>query len=134
MKNIFFFLLLIFSISVFGQTSQQTKKSIKITQKNFLAKKGYSLRLKEVTSDSRCPEGLYCIWAGEVQIVVLVYKGKKIVEETKITVSPNNNEQAINFFAKYYTKNKIKSVYVFPTPIKDKVLDKKAYHLQINFE
>ena len=57
-----------------------------------------------------------------------------MVEETKLTVSPNNNEEAINFFAKYYTKNKIKSVYVFPTPIKDKVLDKKAYHLQINFE
>ncbi|MEO8233897.1 MAG: hypothetical protein ABI549_00655 [Flavobacterium sp.] len=132
MKNIFFFFLLIFSISVFAQESKQ--KPIKITQKNCLAKKGYSFRLKEVNSDSRCPQGVQCIWAGEVQMVILVYKDKKIVEEMKITVSPNNNEQAINFFAKYYTKNKIKSVYVFPFPIKDKILDKSTYRLEINFE
>jgi hypothetical protein len=132
MKNIFFFFLLIFSISVFAQESKQ--KPIKITQKNCLAKKGYSFRLKEVISDSRCPQGVQCIWAGEVQMVILVYKDKKIVEETKLTVSPNNNEEAINFFAKYYTKNKIKSIYVFPFPIKDKVLDKKTYHLEISFE
>ena len=132
MKNIFFFFLLIFSISVFAQESKQ--KPVKITQKNCLAKKGYSFRLKEVTSDSRCPEGVQCIWAGEVQMVILVYKDKKIVEETKLTVSPNNNEEAISFFTKYDTKNKIKSIYVLPSPIKDKILDRKAYHLEINFE
>jgi formylmethanofuran:tetrahydromethanopterin formyltransferase len=131
MKNIFFFFLLIFSISVFAQESKQ--KPVKITQKNCLAKKVYSFRLKEVVSDSRCPEGVQCIWAGEVQLVILVYKDKKLVEETKITVSPNKNEEAISFFAKYYAGNKIESIYVFPFPIKDKVLDKKAYHLEINF-
>ncbi|WP_394759524.1 hypothetical protein [Flavobacterium sp.] len=131
MKNIFFFFLLIFSISVFAQESKQ--KSIKITQKNCLAKKGYSFRLKEVTSDSRCPQGVQCIWAGEVQLVVLVYKDKKMVEETKLTVSPNNNEEAINFFAKYYPTKKIESVYVLPFPIHKKILDKKDYHLVVNF-
>ncbi|SFA99272.1 hypothetical protein SAMN05660845_1197 [Flavobacterium swingsii] len=132
MKNIFFSLLLIFSTSVFGQESQQ--KPIKISYKNCLAKKGYSFRLKEVTSDSRCPEGVQCIWAGEVQTVILVYKDKKLVEETKLTVSPNNNEEVIDFFAKYYAKKKIESIYVFPFPIKDKVLDKKEYRLEISFE
>jgi hypothetical protein len=70
MKNIFFFFLLIFSISVFAQESKQ--KPIKITQKNCLAKKGYSFRLKEVISDSRCPEGTQCIWAGEVKTLIVV--------------------------------------------------------------
>jgi hypothetical protein len=132
MKNIFFFFLLIFSISVFAQESKQ--KTIKITQKNCLAKKGYSFRLKEVTSDSRCPQGVQCIWAGEVQTLILVYKDKKLVEETKLTVSPNNNEEAINFFSTYYPNKKIASIYVFPFPIKDTVLDKKQYRLEINFE
>ena len=132
MKNIFFFFLLIFSISVFAQESKQ--KSIKITQKNCLTKKGYSFRLKEVISDSRCPEGTQCIWAGEVQTLILVYKDKKLVEETKLTVSPNNNEEAINFFSTYYANKKIASIYVFPFPIKDTVLDKKQYRLEINFE
>ena len=134
MKNIFFFLLLIFSTSFFGQESQQTKKPIKISYKNCLAKKGYSFRLKEITSDSRCPEGVQCIWAGEVHLIVLVYKDKKMVEETKLTLSPNNNEEAINFFTKYDTKNKIKSIYVFPFPIKDKILDKKQCYLEVDFE
>lgn len=132
MKNIFFFFLLIFSISVFAQESKQ--KTIKITQKNCLAKKGYSFRLKEVISDSRCPQGIQCIWAGEVQTLILVYKDKKLVEETKLTVSPNNNEEAINFFSTYYPNKKIASIYVFPFPIKDTVLDKKQYRLEINFE
>lgn len=132
MKNIFFFFLLIFSISVFAQESKQ--KTIKITQKNCLTKKGYSFRLKEVISDSRCPEGTQCIWAGEVQTLILVYKDKKLVEETKLTVSPNNNEEAINFFSTYYPNKKIASIYVFPFPIKDTVLDKKQYRLEINFE
>ena len=134
MKNIFFFLVLIFSVSVFGQESQQNEKTIKITQNNCLAKEGYSFQLKEVSSDSRCPEGVQCIWAGEVRLIILVYNDKKMIEETKLTVSPNNNEEAINFFTKYYPKNKIKSIYVFPFPIKEKVLDKKTYHLEINFE
>ena len=132
MKNIFFFFLLIFSISVFAQDSQQ--KSVKITQKNCLAKKGYSFRLKEVISDSRCPEGVQCIWAGEVQTIISDYKDKKLIEETKITVSPNKNDEAINFFTKYYTTKKIESIYVFPYPIKDKILDKKQYYLEIGFE
>ena len=132
MKKTLFFFLLIFSISVFAQESKQ--KPVKITQKNCLAKKGYSFRLKEVTSDSRCPEGVQCIWAGEVQTVILVYKDKKMLEETKLTVSPNNNEEAIKFFTKYYVGKKIKAIYVLPFPIKDKILDKKQYHLEINFD
>jgi hypothetical protein len=132
MKNIFFLFLLIFNVSVFAQESKQNP--IKISYKSCLTKKGYSFRLKEVTSDSRCPEGVQCIWAGEVQTVISVYKDKKLVEEKKLTVTPNNNEEAINFFTKYYTKKKIESIYVFPFPIKEKVLDKKEYRLEINFE
>jgi hypothetical protein len=32
--------------------------------------KGFTLVLKEVVSDSRCPEGLNCIWAGEVTVLI----------------------------------------------------------------
>lgn len=134
MKNLILLFLLIFSFSVFAQESKQTQKPVKITQKKCITRKGYCLRLKEVTSDSRCPQGVQCIWAGEVQLIVLVYKDKKLVEETKLTASPNNNEETIAFFAKYYPKKKVKSVYVLPFPIYEKVLDRKDYHLVINFE
>jgi hypothetical protein len=43
--------------------------------------KGFTLVLKEVVSDSRCPEGLNCIWAGEVTVVLSVYKDSKLVED-----------------------------------------------------
>ena len=132
MKNSFLLFFLLFSFSVFAQESLQ--KQIKITQKKSLVRKGYSFQLKEVTSDSRCPQGTQCIWAGEVQTVILVYKDKKKVEETKLTISPNNNDEAIAFFKKYYPKKNSKSVAVFPFPIKDKKTNPSAYYLEITFE
>ena len=132
MKNSFLLLFLLFSFSVFAQESLQ--KQIKITQKKSLVRKGYSFQLKEVTSDSRCPQGTQCIWAGEVQTVILVYKDKKKVEETKLTISPNNNDEAIAFFKKYYPKKNSKSVTIFPFPKKKKKTNPSAYYLEITFE
>jgi hypothetical protein len=58
-----------------------------------MKRSGYTLVLKEVTSDSRCPQGLNCIWAGEAQVIVSVYNNKKLVEDV-----------AISFLLKWYLK------------------------------
>lgn len=39
-----------------------------------------TLKFKEVISDSRCPEGVTCVWAGEVKILAEVYEGDEKIE------------------------------------------------------
>jgi hypothetical protein len=39
--------------------------------------KGFT-SFKEVVSDSRCPEGLNCIWAGEVTVVLGIQDSKLV--------------------------------------------------------
>jgi hypothetical protein len=54
-----------------------------------MKRSGLHLVLKEVTSDSRCPQGLNCIWAGEAQVIVLCII-IKLVEDVAISFSPSN--------------------------------------------
>jgi hypothetical protein len=74
MKNIILIVTVIYSISFYAQTE------IKITTKKCIPKKGYYLQLKNVWDDSRCPEGVNCVWAGEVSVSIKVYNEKKFIE------------------------------------------------------
>ena len=73
MKKLLTLALLFFSFSFYAQNE------IKVTSKKCLPKKGYHVRLKSCFDDSRCPEGVNCIWAGEVSIVVEVYKDLSLI-------------------------------------------------------
>ncbi len=121
MKKLFLFLTIICSISFYAQST------IKITTKKCVPKKGFHLRLKAVFDDSRCPENVQCIWAGEVSSIIEVYKDKKLVEEKDITFNTINRVENIKWFEKYLSK-KIKVIGVMPYP-KDgvKVKPKKQY-------
>ena len=73
----------------------------------------YSLTINEV-SDSRCPEGLQCIWSGEVSIKgELTVNGSKSPFEVHSVVSQSNKQpdgytvQIID--AKPYPKNGVES-------------------------
>lgn len=51
-----------------------------------------AVKFKEVISDSRCPEGVTCIWAGEIKVLVEFYedgkfKGDKIITGTNISIA-----------------------------------------------
>ena len=48
-----------------------------INQQKKNVKKGYSLRLKSIFDDSRCPQNTQCIWAGEVSVTLEIYKKNK---------------------------------------------------------
>lgn len=121
MKKLFLFLTILCCISGFAQSE------IKITTKKCIPKKGCYLQLKNIFDDSRCPEGTQCIWAGEVSIIINVYKDKKFIEEKTMTFSTKNREENTKWFEGYYSK-KIKSIGVAPYP-KDgvKVKPKKKY-------
>ncbi|MFV5687274.1 hypothetical protein ACM55M_01465 [Flavobacterium sp. ZT3R25] len=136
MKNSLLVFLLVFSVSVFAQNTQKENiKYVKITQKICLKKTGYQLVLAAVISDSRCPEGVTCVWAGEASAVISVYKDSKSVEGKTIVFSHKNEEENKQWFAKYLPEKqrKIKSISVFPYPKQVVTVVKKDYYIKIEY-
>ena len=110
----------------------QAQIEVKITSKKCIPKKGFHLQLKKVVSDSRCPENVTCIWAGEVSAIVEVYSDKKFVEEKTITFNSKNNEENFAWFSKYYP-SKVKSVAVLPYPKEGVVVKPKKQYISVRF-
>ncbi|MFV5697085.1 hypothetical protein ACM55H_01835 [Flavobacterium sp. ZT3R17] len=136
MKNSLLAFLLIFCVSVFAQnTKKENIKYVKITQKICLKKTGYQLVLKAIISDSRCPEGVTCVWAGEASAVISVYKDSKLVEDKTIVFSQKNEAENNQWFAKYLLEKqrKIKNSNVFPYPKQRVTVAKKDYYIKIGY-
>ncbi len=130
MKKVIPILLLAFVLLSSATVAAQKIHYKTITQKECVKKKGYRLVLKQVVSDSRCPEGVTCVWAGEVSFVVSVYKDKKFVED--VTLSSANREQNLELFSKYLG-TKVTSVGVLPYPKQGITVDPKSYVLKIGY-
>jgi hypothetical protein len=136
MKNILVLFLLAFSMLAFSQNDDKAAlKYLKITQKKCLKKKGYQLVFKEVISDSRCPKGVTCIWAGEIEIVISVYKDQKLIEDNTITISNNYNKENTEWISSYMPSDKknIKRISVFPYPKEGSTINPKDYYLKIGY-
>ena len=86
-----------------------------------------TLKFKEVISDSRCPEGVTCVWAGEVRILAELYEGNKKIESfemvgnTPITWNYGNLEML-----------KLNVLSVFPTPKLNQKIPFEKY--MVNFK
>ena len=97
--------------------------------------KGREIVLQQVMYDSRCPEEVQCIWAGEVTILVAVYEQQKLVEQTTLTLNPNNQDEIVSWFAKRLpdSKKSLRTVSVVPYPKQDVVIDKKDYKIVLGY-
>ena len=126
MKKLVLFLTLLFSFSLCAQTE------IKIKSKKCIPYKGYHLKLVKVFDDSRCPQGVTCIWTGEVSVMIEIYKDKKFVEEKTLTFNSKNKEENNVFFEKYYSK-KIQSISVEPYPKNGEKIQSKKQFIKIVF-
>jgi hypothetical protein len=133
MKKIVLFITLFLSISIFAQKKETILKSITFSQK-LVKKKGMQLLLRKVINDSRCPEGVNCIWAGECEIQVAIYKNQKLVSEENVLLSPKLYQENISWFSKYYPKLKITEIGVLPYPKSDVVTNPKDYFVRVYFE
>ena len=136
MKKSLLLFFLIFSTITFGQKTKIEKvRFLKITQKMCLNKKGYNLVLKAIVNDSRCPEGVACIWAGEVSTVVAVYKDSKLLEEHTMVFSIKDQEENKQWFSKYLPEKQknVKSVSVFPYPKEGVEINPNEYRIKIGY-
>lgn len=89
MKTKFFLILFLTFISVNVQIAQaQSKQTQKINiykQKKFSASK-LNVKFISLIEDSRCPEGVDCLWAGNAKIKIEISNGR-----TKETFEINTN-------------------------------------------
>lgn len=95
----------------------------------------YEIKILKIISDSRCPEGVNCVWAGEVQLELEIYKNQKF-EKTKI-ISINYKSLELNkqFFADYLSSDKkIKNIFISPQKKEAENIELKNYILTVALE
>ena len=133
MKKNILFIVLSFGLGSFAQNKENS--FFKITQKECLKKSGFTLVLKSVITDSRCPEAVTCIWMGEAQIVVSVYKDKKFIEDKTIVLSAKKEQENQQWFTTYLPLKykKVQIINLEPYPKKDKPIVPKDYYLKIGY-
>lgn len=136
MKKSLLLLLLMFSIVACAQNAKpENVRYFKITSKMCLKKKGFTLVLKEVTSDSRCPQGTTCIWAGEVSAIISVYKDSKLIEDVPMVFSMKDDRDNKQWFSTYLPEKQknIKNIRVVPYPKEGSSIQPKAYYIKIGY-
>ena len=134
-KLVLFFFMIISSIVLAQSQKSQKVKYVTIKQKVCPNQKGFQLVLKAISNDSRCPEDVTCIWAGEVTAVVSVYKDSKLIEDSTLVFSMKNEEDNKKWLATYLSEKqkKIKSIRVLPYPKEGSKINPGEYYLKIGY-
>jgi len=111
---------------------------------SILEESGYmsrAIRFKKILSDSRCPtgDGVACIWAGEVTVLVAFYKdgefiGEKILAGTNILAGNTEIVSKSDISLNEYYQSKeinIRSVIVTPYPEKKHKISQEEYSVEL---
>ncbi|MCL9809633.1 hypothetical protein [Flavobacterium luminosum] len=122
--------LLIASYILIGCATTQNQN---IINQKLDSKQNKEIVLIKVLNDSRCPEGVQCIWAGEITFEVAAYENRNLVEQIQLTLSPNKEAAAINWFNKHLPQQKaqITKVSILPYPKKEKNIEPTEYYIQL---
>lgn len=113
---------------------KENPNEIIITSKKEIVANYYQIAIHKIISDSRCPEGVNCVWAGELVMELKVWKNNEIQETKELTFSPNSKEENFVWFGKYIPNNKKLSKYKI-SPIKtEKPLELKEYQIELILE
>ena len=83
-------ILLILSFAVFQTYAQEPPVLAKIQYGETFLINGYAIVFKKVISDSRCPEGVACIRAGEAKILVNIFKSEELLESKELVFYPSD--------------------------------------------
>jgi hypothetical protein len=89
-----------------------------------------SVRLVNVLTDSRCPEGVTCIRAGEAKVVVEIVKGGEIRDTKELIIEANTlmNTNSLIFKDEF---NEIYAVDLLPYPVYNTKVIEGNYILRI---
>ncbi len=95
----------------------------------------FEIKISKIISDSRCPENVTCVWAGEVQLELEIYKNQKLENSQTISINYKKLEENKTFFAKYISKDKkIKEIFISPSKKEGQNIELKNYVLKVELE
>jgi hypothetical protein len=116
--------LLLFSVFVFFscKSTKETASSSIIMDKNGPVASEYSFVVTKVITDSRCPVGTTCIWAGELIVELNVIQNNQIKETKTITFFPNQKEENLAWFQKYFPNQKLQKISISPSKTEKPIL------------
>ena len=127
-------LILVLFVFVGCKSVKQNSNEVVITSKNEVVMNDYTIIINKIISDSRCPEGTNCIWAGELVMEVSVWQNKALNETIQLTFSPKTRDENLAWFGKYIPNNKkLKSYIVSPTKTENQI-ELKEYKIQLILE
>jgi hypothetical protein len=118
--------IIILSVVILSVPSEEVKFalnepfSLKIGQYAAIQSDNIKVTLVNVTEDSRCPNGVQCIWAGQVGVLVTVDKDGERLGDFKL-ISNQQNSTAV--FGNY----RIRLEKVEPYPIYGKKIEPENY-------
>lgn len=130
MKTILFFLTLLVAQCASKENETKDTSSTRNEEQLDQNQEEYQFKLKKVIADSRCPEGLNCVWEGQVEMLVSVYKENELVEEKELIVNSQTTDKNVTW-ANQYSKKKITFIGVLPNRVKDQEIKESEYKLVI---
>ena len=86
---------------------------------------GMDIRFVNVTGDSRCPQGVECIWAGQVSCAVEITKNN-VVNQITLTDSAGSGAATGQDFQNYHI-----FFSVTPSPVAGKLINGNDYRLTL---
>jgi len=106
MKFIIYFAILFafaFGVVLTADAQEKQKATVKINNKKKFSKSKLTVKFLSLVEDSRCPQGVDCIWAGNAQIKVEISNGT--TKETFV-MNTNTGPKGASFsgFAIYLTE------------------------------
>lgn len=129
------FILASFALSVFFASfpplfAQQSRKAevirlgqefdLKINQEAMIEGEGLAVMFESVLEDSRCPEGVDCVWSGNAKIRIRLSKQK----QTPTTIELNTD---VGSKSSSYLNYEIKLIALKPRPKADKAIQPDEY-------
>jgi hypothetical protein len=101
--------------------------TLSIGQSAVIADEGLKIKFIEVVGDSRCPQGVQCIWAGEASALIeITYSGSTY---RKVLTQPGASESTTTDFGIYEIAFSLQ-----PYPQAGKEIDAKDYRLQLQVD
>lgn len=133
MKKLVYIIAVVISL-VACKSVKQNPNLIEITSKGEIIANDYSITIDKIVSDSRCPEGTNCVWAGVITMELSVRKGKQVKEFVLMTFSFQDLENNMAWFSKYIPANKkLLKCKVLPAKT-DKAIELKEYRIELLLE
>jgi hypothetical protein len=94
------------------------QKDAAVINQKLDTKSSKEIVLVKILNDSRCPEKVQCIWAGEVSFEVAAYENKKLVEQMQFTLNPGSIDEIKSWFVKHLppSNKELKGFDITPHP------------------